>query len=135
MYPPTWFLYRKANVDLDVDGTQIPRGSRIVVPIIQISRNATIFPDPDTFIPDRWLDRPKLRPIETCQFGGGPHFCLGYRLALLEGIQFLVYVARELSARKLTLSLPGKKLPQARFLPLTHAPYKSTILIHGSKKN
>ena len=84
------------------------------------------------FDPDRWLGQPHGRhPIETCQFGGGPHFCLGYRLALLEGVLFVVVVARTLASanRRPVLLRP---FPRPRYLPVTHAPHDTEVGLDAS---
>ena len=54
-------------------------------------------PEPDRFNPDRWasLGR-KPGALETAQFAGGPHFCLGYHMAWLEAVQYGVTLARTL---------------------------------------
>lgn len=127
LYPPTWSVNRRAHETFEYGGITIPAGVLVVVPIITLSRSTARHVDPDRFVPERWLDRAHARlPIETCQFGGGPHFCLGYRLALLEGTQFIVAAARTLAhaGRRPRLRQP---LPRPRYLPLTHAPFATRI--------
>lgn len=133
LYPPAWFVMRRTLHPLDFEGVAIPAGTLLILPLITWSRSPVRYCDPDRFEPDRWLGHDGARhPIETCQFGGGPHFCLGYRLALLEGIQFIVSVARCLGARGLAPALRGP-LPPARFLPFTHAPARTQIHVEPAR--
>jgi cytochrome P450 len=94
---------------------------------LHLSRDLGRYEQPDEWRPERWLelDR-KPTPIENCQFGGGPHFCLGYHMALLEGTLFLVMAGRTLSAwgRR---PLPHAGLPQPRYIPLTQPPGKAKL--------
>ena len=51
-----------------------------------LTRNPDIFPDPDTFNPDRWLregDRSKYS-FALLPFGFGPRSCIGQRFAEME---------------------------------------------------
>jgi len=127
MYPPAWFVLRRTREAMGFEGVTIPARHLLVLPIIAWSRSRARYPDPDRFDPDRWLGPDQARhPIETCQFGGGPHFCLGYRLALLEGIVFIVAVARLLGSRGLRPVLRGP-VPAPRYLPFTRAPARTAI--------
>jgi cytochrome P450 len=127
VYPPAWFLMRRTREDIVHGGVAIPAGHLLILPIVAWSRSPARYPDPDRFDPDRWLGQDQARhPIETCQFGGGPHFCLGYRLALLEGILFVVAAARHLGARGLRPVLRGP-VPPPRYLPFTRAPTGTAI--------
>lgn len=40
--------------------------------------NPSIFPDPDSFLPNRWLDNPKLDD-HLVAFSKGPRMCLGIK--------------------------------------------------------
>jgi cytochrome P450 len=127
VYPPAWFVLRRTREDIDFEGVVIPTGHLLILPIVAWSRSPTRYSDPDRFDPDRWLGQDQARhPIETCQFGGGPHFCLGYRLALLEGIHFIVAVARLLGSRGLRPVLRGP-VPSPRYLPFTRAPARTAL--------
>lgn len=127
MHPPIWFVYRRASRDIVVEGVSIPQGTILVIPLIVFSRDPERYPVPDRLEPDRWIGRERSpRPIELCQFGGGPHFCLGYRLALLEGIQLIVSVAQQMSRRGLRPVSTGS-LPAPRYMPVVRPPRKSSI--------
>ena len=127
MYPPTWFLPRLTHEGFTYDGREITEGTLVGIPLLTLSRSTERYEDPDDFRPDRWLLPGRSRhPIETCQFGGGPHFCLGYRLALLEGVNFIVAVVRALAPMGRRPVLRGP-LPKPRYLPFNHAPMRTRI--------
>ncbi|KIW47650.1 uncharacterized protein PV06_00324 [Exophiala oligosperma] len=71
--------------DLVVDGHKIPRGTVVGVQNYSIHRDPGIFPDPERFIPDRWLgsDTSKQRAAFN-GFGTGPRACIGRNLAMME---------------------------------------------------
>lgn len=127
MYPPAWFLYRRTTEDIEFQGVPLPKDTVLVIPVIALSRDRDIYEDTDEHNIDRWLGRDRSpRPIEMCQFGGGPHFCLGYRLALLEGIQFIVSTARALT-RHGKRPVLRSRFPRPRYLPLMHAPFSYKV--------
>lgn len=68
----------------------LPQGTVVGIPIWLFARDPSVYPDPDRFLPDRWLgERQGLTETETSVFGGGRHFCLGYRLAWVEAVQWV----------------------------------------------
>lgn len=125
LHPPVARDARKAIVDLELGGRTVKKGTIVAIPIITLSRDPAQYPDPDTFSPERWLGRQaSLPPLELVQFGGGPHFCLGYHLAWMEIVAFAVALGRALPAAG--PSLVGG-FPATRHLPLLH-PAASTLL-------
>jgi cytochrome P450 len=120
LHPPVSNDARRTLTDVEFDGRRIPAGTDVTIPIIHLSRLASQYPEPDVFRPERWLGRQEaLSPIELIQFGGGPHFCLGYHVAWMEIVQFVVAVALVLERRGLAPRLPGGP-PRAWYLPLLH---------------
>jgi cytochrome P450 len=118
LHPPVGNDARRVVDDLTLDGHLIPRGDTVSIPILLLSRDPDLYPEPDTFRPERWLGRTGgLTPNEMVQFGGGPHFCLGYHLAWMEVVQFAVAMARHLPARGPRLE---GAFPAPRYLPLHH---------------
>lgn len=55
-------------------------GTPIVFSPLAAHRNATLYPEPDRFVPDRWLTL-SPSPYEYLPFGAGPRMCLGGPLA------------------------------------------------------
>ena len=70
-------LVRVARTDLDLHGTTIPEGDRVLLLVGSANRDESVFPDPDRYDLDR--DTSKL-----VSFGSGRHFCMGAPLARLE---------------------------------------------------
>ena len=72
-------LTRKCRTDVEIAGTKIPAGARVVVGIASANRDETVFgEDADVFRVDREDPEPHLT------FGWGPHLCLGANLARME---------------------------------------------------
>lgn len=97
LHPPAPLIHRITTEDLVIEGYEVPAGTALGVPIWLLARDPELYPDPDRFHPERWLGaRKKLTPLETAPFGGGPHFCLGYHMAWVEAVQFILAWVREL---------------------------------------
>ncbi|PRP95224.1 cytochrome P450 [Enhygromyxa salina] len=127
LYPPVVIDSRLAHERFELEGYVIEPDMVVATSLLHLSRDPQRYPDPDDWQPQRWLDHDrKPTALENCQFGGGPHFCLGYHVALLEGAMFLVHVARTLSNWGVRPQ-PLGSIPKATFLPLTQPPGKAQI--------
>jgi cytochrome P450 len=128
LYPPVWSNGRRAIAPFEYAGRTIPAGVQVATAIMHLSRDASLYPDPDAFQPERWLGKEEgITAIELAQFGGGPHFCLGYHLAWMEIVQFAVALGRTLRAQALRPRLVGGP-PGLRYMPLLH-PAASTQVV------
>jgi cytochrome P450 len=75
---PVIHFRRTATVDTELNGVQIAAGDKVVVWLISGNYDERQFEDPHTFDLAR-------KPNRHVTFGrGGPHFCLGAHLAVLE---------------------------------------------------
>jgi len=65
-----------------------------------LHRHAEIFPDPEAFIPERWLgpDASKARTAFN-GFGTGPRACIGRNLAMIELQMFVAAFFRRFDVR------------------------------------
>lgn len=118
LWPPVSATARRTTVDLELAGQPVPANTLVSLPIVHITRHPDLYEDPDELRPERWLERDAgVGPLDLLPFGGGPHFCLGYHLAMLETVQLTVALARLLPAA-------GPRMegaPQApRYMPLLH---------------
>lgn len=73
-----------------IDGAHVPAGTTVGVSHYVIHRNASVFPDPSTFNPDRWIASSSITPEQIaaqrrafCPFGIGPMNCIGRNMAYL----------------------------------------------------
>ena len=75
---PTQGMFRIATRDIELGGMTVPEGARLVLVYGAANRDEVVYPDAETFDPDR----PRLK--EHLAFGKGLHFCLGAALSRLE---------------------------------------------------
>lgn len=79
---------RVAKVNYPVEGTKhvIEKGTWIKVPVFGIHRDPEIYPNPDTFDPDRFekSEMKKRHAMAWIPFGDGPRSCIGMRFALMQ---------------------------------------------------
>ncbi len=74
---PVQFMFRGTRREVEVDGTLIPAGKRVLVMIGSANRDPAQFADPNRFDITR-------QPNPHIAFGHGIHFCLGAPLSRLE---------------------------------------------------
>jgi cytochrome P450 len=71
---------RMLAAPLDMLGCTLPPGDAVVISIISIHHDPSLYPDPEAFIPERFLER-TYGPFEFLPFGGGHRRCLGAALS------------------------------------------------------
>ncbi|CAF1403825.1 unnamed protein product [Adineta ricciae] len=86
MYTPFIRTDRVASQDYQLGNYLIPKGSIINASIYPIHHDSKIWPDPEKFIPERFLpsEKAKRHPVSFIPFGEGPRNCIGMRFALVE---------------------------------------------------
>jgi cytochrome P450 len=96
LYPPAWLLVVTAAVDVEIGGTQVPRGTQVWMSQWATQRDERWFPSADQFQPQRWTgtEAAKIPNFAWFPFGGGPHVCLGSRFALVEAVLILATIAQ-----------------------------------------
>ncbi len=65
---------------MEILGRKIEAGQSLVVSIVNIHHDPLLYPEPDTFRPERFLER-KYNVFEFLPFGGGHRRCMGAGLA------------------------------------------------------
>lgn len=73
---------------IEIDGYTIPEGTVVGVPHYTIHHNATYYPSPFAFHPERWLSEEptsvQLAQSAFCPFSIGPRGCIGKGMAYVE---------------------------------------------------
>jgi cytochrome P450 len=96
LYPPAWFLMRKAiNADT-IGGYAIRANTFISYSAYTLHRHPEFWEDPERFDPERFTpERSARRPrFAYLPFGAGPRLCIGNGFAMLEGQLILATVAQ-----------------------------------------
>ena len=76
-WTPVMVFRRTAAADVELDGTRIRAGDKVVVSFTSANRDEQAFDVPDRFDVGR-------TPNPHVSFGHGPHFCLGAQLARVQ---------------------------------------------------
>ena len=110
---PNQFGNRLTTAPITLHGVTIPAGTDLHLCIAAANRDPRAFDDPDAF-------RPERRPNRHLAFAGGPHTCVGFSLARMEG---RIALARFLDRYPDYALLPGaRRSPRIRFRGFTHLP-------------
>ncbi|XP_071499877.1 cytochrome P450 3A6-like [Diadema antillarum] len=85
-YPPGEIVERECNKDVTYNGMTIKKGQYIFIPTWNINHDPDLWPNPDTFDPERFSKerRANNHPSGWVPFGLGPRSCIGVRFAILE---------------------------------------------------
>ena len=98
---PVW--RRVTTRPVTLGGFDLPEGAKLFLWLAAAGRDAEVFPDPDTFDPER----PNSR--RTLAFGRGIHFCIGSALGRLEATLALEELTRRFPG--LRLAPPDQEIP------------------------
>jgi cytochrome P450 len=98
---PVWRRVTTRQVNLG--GVDLPEGAKLFLWLAAAGRDAEVFPDPETFDPER----PNSR--RTLAFGRGIHFCIGSALGRLEATLALEELTRRFPG--LRLAPPDQEIP------------------------
>jgi cytochrome P450 len=77
LHPPIKRLLRNAAEDVRIGDEVIPEGTLIEFDVVRANRDASVFAEPDRFLPGR----PGRKPLS---FGHGLHYCAGWALGKAE---------------------------------------------------
>ncbi|WP_406053538.1 cytochrome P450 [Streptomyces sp. NBC_01077] len=85
LYPPVVLTTRITTADTELGGHKIANGTDVFLSPYIVHRRPEIYPDPDTFNPDRWLSQRPAPPRGAyIPFGGGSRKCIGDTFSLTE---------------------------------------------------
>ncbi|MER5299235.1 cytochrome P450 [Streptomyces lasiicapitis] len=82
-----WLVTRRTLAAVRLGDWEIPPGTELAYCQHALHRDASLFPDPLRFDPDRWLDEPWKAALPEgafLPFGAGKHKCIGDHFAMTE---------------------------------------------------
>jgi cytochrome P450 len=74
---------RKLTADYEIGGYTLPAGTLVLPSIAPVHYRTDVYPDPDAFRPERFLDD-QPEPYTWLPFGGGVRRCIGAAFATME---------------------------------------------------
>jgi pentalenene oxygenase len=118
LYPPTWILSRQAVHATLLRGFALPAGAVVIISPFALQRDPGVFPDPDAFVPERWLpDRVTAEQRRSfLAFGGGRRRCLGEFFGMTEAAIALATIATHWDLRP-TRRRPIRPVPRLLLVP------------------
>jgi len=115
IYPVAIMTFsRRAEVDLTLMDYAIPQGTQLMGCIYLLHQNPDLYPEPEKFKPERFLER-QFAPHEYMPFGGGERRCIGDALALFE---LKLALATLLTHYQFALNSEHPETPQRRGITL-----------------
>jgi len=102
LYPPAYIIGRRSTEPLTLGGYEFAARTLFLSPQYIVHRDPRWWPDPERFLPERWLDaaataaRPKMAYFP---FGAGTRICVGEQFAWMEAMIVLATLARRWRVR------------------------------------
>lgn len=97
IYTPAYAFGREVVTPFELGGYRLEAGSQVTVAPFGIHRNPRYFPEPERFLPERWLG-PEARALPRMAyipFGGGPRICIGSHFAMMEAALVLATLMQQ----------------------------------------
>lgn len=101
LYPVVHSISRKALTDVEVDGYEIPEGSRVFLAPWVTHRSERHWENATEFDPGRWTPerREERHDYAYFPFGAGPRQCIGKQFALVEAQLIIATLCQEYEFR------------------------------------
>ncbi|KAK6048335.1 hypothetical protein COOONC_14160, partial [Cooperia oncophora] len=130
-------LLRTVSEDVNIDGYHFPEKTLVIPQISILMYDETIFPEPKTFRPERFLtDDGKLRRIdEFLPFSVGKRQCLGESLARAELFLIFSNLLKRFEFRPPNDGDGTSGLSTQRILGLTVSPPKYECVVQLRKRD
>ncbi|KNE83313.1 cytochrome P450 [Streptomyces xinghaiensis] len=94
LYSPAWLVTRQAIEPVQLGTVALPTGADLVWSPYTLHRDATLYPEPLRFDPDRWLpERPQPPKGAFIPFGSGKRQCMGDAFARTEATIITALIA------------------------------------------
>jgi cytochrome P450 family 110 len=122
----TFARVTKSTVELM--GSTLEPGTVVIGCIYLVHHREDIFPDPDEFRPERFLER-RYSPFEYLPFGGGVRRCIGMAFAQFE---MKLVISSILSSFELALADSRSVRPIRRALTSGPSPFRMVVKEHRS---
>ncbi|XP_055711743.1 cytochrome P450 4d1-like isoform X1 [Phlebotomus papatasi] len=97
LFPPVPIIGRQSEVEAKLNDVTIPAGSGIAIGTYFMGRDPDLFPDPETFKPERFNVERSVEtqnPYSYVPFSAGPRNCIGQKFAILEMKSIAVKIVR-----------------------------------------
>ena len=129
LHPPVHFISRQTTKTTVIDGVEIPPDTLVNLNIFNMHHNATVWPDPMTYDPDRFLHEniSKMDSYAFVPFSAGPRNCIGQTFAMNEMKTVVAGVLR-----RFQFELDPTK--EVRMLPDVVLRAESGIHLHFTKR-
>ncbi len=104
LYPAAWMIARESVEDCEIGKYSIPGGSVLFMSPYTIQRLPQYFPEPEKFIPERWVPgfKESLPKFAYFPFGGGPRQCIGEPYALMEGLLLIATISQKWKLKRVS---------------------------------
>jgi cytochrome P450 len=97
--PPVWNTERTSTEDVNIDGIDLPAGTKVVVSSYVMHRNKDVFKDAHVFRPERWLEDQELSKGDYFPFLFGKRQCIAKEFVLMETRLVLTKIAQNFNIR------------------------------------
>ncbi len=128
LYPPAYFISRQPLGDYDLAGHKISSHALLYIPVWSLHRRPDIWPNPEQFNPDRFLDQSLTmkQRMAYIPFGSGSRRCIGSEMAMIEAVIILSYIIREID-----MSPPKEEIKPSPSLTLRAANLRLELKKHA----
>ncbi len=103
LYPPAYFIDRKALEDNEIDGMTIKKGTVVLLSMYELHRHKGCWERPNEYVADRFVDlEPKAYASYYYPFGAGPRMCIGNAFATYEMAMAIMELVKRYTITPLT---------------------------------